>query len=139
MKTRLSLAITSGLLLVLALVPVYARWVEEPFLLTFSTRALVLALAALSLNIVLGFGGMVSFGHALYLGLGAYSVGILASHGVDNGALQLLVLLSKFFYLTFEFKNQILSRIALNDRFVPDVFCATCKLKTSKRFIQMKI
>ena len=93
MKTRLTLVITTGLLVLLALVPVYARWVEEPFLLTFSTRALVLALAALSLNIVLGFGGMVSFGHALYLGLGAYSVGILASHGVDNGALQLLITL----------------------------------------------
>ena len=91
MKHRLSFAITVVLLLALAVLPVYARWVEEPFLLTFLTRALVLALAALSLNIVLGFGGLVSFGHALYLGLGAYSVGILASHGVDNGALQLLV------------------------------------------------
>ncbi|WP_310628044.1 branched-chain amino acid ABC transporter permease [Limnohabitans sp.] len=91
MKTRLTLVITAVLLLTLALLPLYARWLEEPFLLTFSTRALVLALAALSLNIVLGFGGMVSFGHALYLGLGAYSVGILASHGVDNGALQLLI------------------------------------------------
>jgi len=91
MKTRLTMVISTGLLLVLALLPLYARWVEEPFLLTFSTRALVLALAALSLNIVLGFGGMVSFGHALYLGLGAYTVGISASHGVDNGALQLLI------------------------------------------------
>jgi branched-chain amino acid transport system permease protein len=78
-------------LLALAVLPVYARWAQEPFLLTFLTRALVLALAALSLNIVLGFGGLVSFGHALYLGLGAYSVGILASHGIDSGALQLLI------------------------------------------------
>jgi branched-chain amino acid transport system permease protein len=91
MKVRLTLVITTGLLLVLALLPFYALRFEEPFLLTFSTRALVLALAALSLNIVLGLGGMVSFGHALYLGLGAYSVGILASHGIDNGALQLLI------------------------------------------------
>ena len=91
MKHRLSFAITVVVLLALAVLPVYARWVEEPFLLTFLTRALVLALAALSLNIVLGFGGLVSFGHALYLGLGAYSVGILASHGMDNGALQLLI------------------------------------------------
>jgi branched-chain amino acid transport system permease protein len=91
MKYRLSFAITVVVLLALAVLPVYALWAEEPFLLTFLTRALVLALAALSLNIVLGFGGLVSFGHALYLGLGAYSVGILASHGVDNGALQLLI------------------------------------------------
>ena len=91
MKARLTLVITAGLLLVLAILPLYARWLEEPFLLTFSTRALILALAALSLNIVLGLGGMVSFGHALYLGLGAYSVGISASHGIDNGAMQLLM------------------------------------------------
>ena len=91
MKHRLSFAITLLVLLALAVLPVYARWADEPFLLTFLTRALVLALAALSLNIVLGFGGLVSFGHALYLGLGAYSVGILANHGIDNGALQLLV------------------------------------------------
>jgi branched-chain amino acid transport system permease protein len=50
---------------------------------------LVFALAATSLNLVLGYGGMVSFGHALYLGLGAYSVGILAHAGIDNGWLQL--------------------------------------------------
>ena len=91
MKVRLTPLISVGLMLVLALLPLYALWFDEPFLLTLSTRALVLALAALSLNIVLGFGGMVSFGHALYLGLGAYSVGILARHGVDNGALQLLI------------------------------------------------
>ena len=91
MKARLTPLISVGLMLVLALLPLYALWFDEPFLLTLSTRALVLALAALSLNIVLGFGGMVSFGHALYLGLGAYSVGILARHGVDNGALQLLI------------------------------------------------
>ncbi|WP_395669677.1 branched-chain amino acid ABC transporter permease [Rhodoferax sp.] len=91
MKLRLPLLITVGLLIALAVLPLVARWLDEPFLLTFTTRALVLALAALGLNIVLGFGGMVSFGHALYLGIGAYSVGILAHHGVDNGAVQLLV------------------------------------------------
>ena len=37
MKPRLTLLITAGLLLILALLPVYARWLEEPFLLTFST------------------------------------------------------------------------------------------------------
>lgn len=91
MKASLTLVVTAGLFLFLALLPLYAHFFDEPFVLTFSTRALILALAALSLNIVLGFGGMVSFGHALYLGLGAYSVGISASHGIDNGALQLLI------------------------------------------------
>lgn len=60
-----------GLLALLAFVPLYAQWAGEPFLITFLSRVLIFALAALSLNIILGFGGLVSFGHALYLGLGA--------------------------------------------------------------------
>jgi branched-chain amino acid transport system permease protein len=41
-----------------------------------------------SLNLILGYGGMVSFGHAAYLGIGAYAVGVLAYYGVHNGWLQ---------------------------------------------------
>ncbi len=74
-----------------ALLPLYAQGTGQPFMVTFTTRVLILALAALSLNLILGYGGMVSFGHAMYLGLGAYAVGLLAHHGVDNGWLQLLV------------------------------------------------
>ena len=46
---------------------------------------MIFALAALGLNLILGYGGMVSFGHALYLGIGAYAVGILSFHGIGNG------------------------------------------------------
>lgn len=81
------------LLAVLALVPLYSTIAAEPFLMTFVSRVLVFAIAAISLNMILGYGGMVSFGHALYMGLGAYSVGILASHGVANGWLQVLVVM----------------------------------------------
>ena len=88
---RLSAWVSALLLFCLALVPVYASYTQEPFLLTFFTRVLIFSLAALSLNLILGFAGLVSFGHALYLGLGAYSVGLLAFHGIDNGWLQLLV------------------------------------------------
>jgi branched-chain amino acid transport system permease protein len=80
-----------ALLIVLAAVPLYAQWMQEPFVITFVTRVLVFSLAALSLNIILGFGGLVSFGHALYLGLGAYAVGLLAFHEIANGWLQLLL------------------------------------------------
>jgi branched-chain amino acid transport system permease protein len=90
-SNRLSAWVSGILLLCLALVPLYANWSEEPFLLTFFTRVLIFSLAALSLNLILGFAGLVSFGHALYLGLGAYSVGLLAFHGIDNGWLQLLI------------------------------------------------
>src|SRR5206468_2359731 len=44
--------------------------------------------AALSLNLILGYGGMVSFGHAAYLGVGVYTVGILSAHGIESGLVQ---------------------------------------------------
>ncbi|MEQ8826413.1 MAG: branched-chain amino acid ABC transporter permease, partial [Parvibaculum sp.] len=50
-----------------------------------ATRLTILAIAAVSLNLILGFGGMVSFGHAAYLGLGAYAVGIPAHHWLYGG------------------------------------------------------
>ena len=55
---------------------------------------MIFAIAALSLELILGFGGMISFGHAAYLGLGAYAVGILSFHGINNGWLQLIVAIS---------------------------------------------
>ncbi|WZB72463.1 branched-chain amino acid ABC transporter permease [Achromobacter xylosoxidans] len=83
-------ALAAGsLLLVLALVPLYAQWQGEPFLLALFGRVLVYGIAALALNLLLGYGGMVSFGHALYLGLGAYAVGVLSHHGIENGWLHL--------------------------------------------------
>jgi branched-chain amino acid transport system permease protein len=77
----------------LGLVPVLAQLFGQPFWLTLFTRVLVFALAASGLNLVLGFGAMVSFGHAMYIGIGAYAVGILSFHGVDNGFVQLLAAL----------------------------------------------
>ena len=73
----------TGLLVLLALPPA-ALAVGEPFLISVATRIVVAALAALSLDLILGFGGMVSFGHAAFLGIGAYVVGILAHHDVES-------------------------------------------------------
>ena len=70
---------------VLALVPLAAALAAQAFYLTIVTRIMVFALAALGLNLVLGFGAMVSFGHAMYIGIGAYAVGILSSHGITSG------------------------------------------------------
>jgi len=70
------------LLGMLALVPVAAQVFDDPFLLTLFTRIVILALAAVSLNLLLGYGGLVSFGHAAFIGVGGYSVGILAKHGI---------------------------------------------------------
>ncbi|MFL5106527.1 MAG: branched-chain amino acid ABC transporter permease, partial [Xanthobacteraceae bacterium] len=78
----------SALLTFLVLLPVYANLSGNYFLLTLFTRILILALAATSLNLILGYGGMVSFGHAAYLGIGGYAIGILASEGVTSGFVQ---------------------------------------------------
>ena len=68
--------------------PVYAALTGNAFLLTLFTRILILAMAATSLNLILGYGGMVSFGHAVYLGIGGYAVGILAHEGIGSGFIQ---------------------------------------------------
>src|SRR5256885_14718042 len=77
--------------LVLGLVPVEAALANQPFYLDLFRRIMILAIAAVSLDLILGFGGMVSFGHAAYLGIGAYAVGILGFYGHFNGALHFLV------------------------------------------------
>jgi len=74
-----------GVIALLAiLVPLASVWWEEPYYLNLVTRIMVFALAAIGLNLALGFGGMISLGHAMYLGVGAYSVGILSQHGVSD-------------------------------------------------------
>ena len=77
----------------LALVPLYAWVMGSLYPLTLFGRILVFVLAALGLNIALGFGGMVSLGHAMYVGLGAYAVGILSAVGVTSGAIHLVAVL----------------------------------------------
>ena len=70
---------------VLLAMPAFA----EPFYLTLFGRIMIFAIAALSLDLILGFGGMISLGHAAYLGIGAYAVGILSFYGINNAWLQL--------------------------------------------------
>src|ERR1700758_16374 len=81
-------AFVAVLLIVLALLPVYCAMIGNTFVLSLFTRIVILAMAAVSLNLIMGFGGMVSFGHAAYLGIGGYAVGILAKEGVNSGFLQ---------------------------------------------------
>ena len=73
----------------LALVPPIAALTDQPFYLDLFRRMMIFAIAAVSLDLILGYGGMVSFGHAAYLGIGAYAVGIPAYHGITNGFVQL--------------------------------------------------
>jgi len=61
-------------------IPTWAYFTDEPFTITLMTRAAIFALAAVGLNIALGYGGMVSLGHAVFFGMGGYAMGIMASH-----------------------------------------------------------
>lgn len=69
------------------LVPAWAYMADEPFTITLMTRAAIFALAAVGLNLILGIGGFVSFGHAAFFGLGGYVMGILAWHAQNYSPL----------------------------------------------------
>jgi len=84
---RRAIVLAAGLVL-LAAVPPVAALANQPFYLDLVRRVMIFAIAALSLNLILGYGGMISFGHAAYLGVGAYAVGVLAHYGINNGYLQ---------------------------------------------------
>jgi branched-chain amino acid transport system permease protein len=72
----------------LLLLPLYSHLSGNIFVLTLFTRIVIFALAAASLNLIMGYGGMMSFGHAAYLGIGGYAVGILAFEGIGSGFIQ---------------------------------------------------
>src|SRR5690348_8211400 len=74
-------------LVALAAVPPLAIGLDAPFYIDLFTRIVIFAIAAVSLDLILGYGGMVSFGHAAYLGIGSYAMGILSYYGFSNGFL----------------------------------------------------
>jgi len=74
---------------VLALFPYFGYVWGETYLVSLVAKMLIFAIAAVSLDLILGYGGMVSFGHAAYIGLGAYGVAVFSKFGIDNGYLQL--------------------------------------------------
>jgi len=82
-----AIALAVGVLL-LAAVPPIASLFNQPFYLDLLRRIMIFAIAAASLNLILGYGGMISFGHAAYLGVGGYAVGVLAHYGFYDGFLQ---------------------------------------------------
>jgi len=99
------------LLIFLALLPVYAAVSGNVFLVILFTRIIILAMAATSLNLIMGYGGMVSFGHAVYIGLGGYAVGILAQEGFPSGFVQWPVAL-----LVSAFASLIIGALCLRTR-----------------------
>lgn len=82
-------ALPMALVLVFALVPFAAPLVSDAYVLNLVTRVMIFAIAAIGLDLLVGYGALVSFGHAAYVGLGAYAVGILAAHGVSDALISL--------------------------------------------------
>jgi branched-chain amino acid transport system permease protein len=87
MQSRVHLSVLLLGFLGFAIIP----FVAEDFYVDLFARIMIFAIAAISLDLILGYGGMVSFGHAAYLGLGAYAVAILAYYEIYDGFLQLFV------------------------------------------------
>src|SRR5882762_397684 len=75
--------------LLLAVLPLFATLAAESYVLGLVTRVMIFAIAALALDLLIGYGALVSFGHAAFIGLGAYAVGILASHGINDALISL--------------------------------------------------
>jgi branched-chain amino acid transport system permease protein len=80
LHARVGLALLTGLVLL----PALALAINDEFYIGVASRILIFALAATSLNLILGFGGMVSFGHAAFIGVGAYAVGMLMQGGITS-------------------------------------------------------
>jgi len=82
-------ALPIGIFLVLAVIPLVALVTGGGYLVSLGARVMIFAVAAVALDLLLGYGGLISFGHAAFIGLGAYAVGILAAHGITDALVAL--------------------------------------------------
>jgi branched-chain amino acid transport system permease protein len=82
-ETALTVAVMAGLLGT----GLYAKWAGETYILTLVAKTTIFAMAGAGLNLALGYGGLVSFGHAAFFGVGGYAVGILAYHARNYTAM----------------------------------------------------
>ena len=89
------------ILIFLFLVPLFSMLLNDIYITTLFSKIIILAIAGIGLNLILGYGGMVSFGHAAFFGLGGYVTGILAFHFNNYEPIQILV-------FEFEGTNQLL-------------------------------
>src|SRR5258706_1650098 len=82
-------ALPVGIFLVLAVLPLVAYSTGSGYLVSLGARVMIFAVAAVALDLLVGYGGLISFGHAAFIGLGAYAVGILAAHGISDALISL--------------------------------------------------
>ena len=78
----------------LAAVPLVAIYGAQTYVLDLFSRIMIFAIAAIALDFLIGYGGLISFGHAAFVGLGAYAVGILSVHGITDALIALPVALA---------------------------------------------
>lgn len=83
----------------LAILPPFFLLTGQAFYMDLATRLVILGIAAVSLNLILGYAGMASFGHAAFIGLGAYAVGIPAHHATWGG-FELIASYNGLFHVT---------------------------------------
>jgi branched-chain amino acid transport system permease protein len=79
----------AAIFLILALLPIAAALARQQYFVDLATRVMVYAVAAVALDLLVGYGGLISFGHAAFIGLGAYAVGILSAHGIGDALVAL--------------------------------------------------
>ncbi len=91
MLNRVKIFVLIAMFGVLLIIPPILDALDQPFYLALVSRIMIFAIAAISLDLLLGYGGLVSFGHAAYIGLGAYAVAILNFYEIENGWLHLFV------------------------------------------------
>ena len=78
-----------GIFLVLALLPILALFTGGSYLVSLGSRVMIFAVAAVALDLLVGYGALISFGHAAFVGLGAYAVGILSAYGITDALVSL--------------------------------------------------
>jgi branched-chain amino acid transport system permease protein len=84
-----AVVLPAAMFAVLAVVPVIAIALAQSYLLDLATRIMIFAIAALALDLLVGYAGLISFGHAAFIGIGAYAVGILSAHHVADALIAL--------------------------------------------------
>src|SRR3954449_11074174 len=83
-----------GIFLAFAVLPAAAPLAGGEHLLSLGSRVMIFAIAAVALDLLVGYGALISFGHAAFIGLGAYAVGILAAHGIGDALVSLPIALA---------------------------------------------
>jgi branched-chain amino acid transport system permease protein len=84
----------AGIFLVLALLPIVALSTGGSYLVSLGSRVMIFAIAAVALDLLVGYGALISFGHAAFVGLGAYAVGILSAYGITDALVSFPVALA---------------------------------------------